>query len=313
MYRIIALAAFAAMAMVAMFAPCLEAVEQSVGLRMIIVRDHDEARELLKQLRRGASFSALARAKSIGPPRQQWGMLGLVRPSDVAEPMRSAIKELKVGQISDVLSVADNYAIIKPIAPEIPHLLGQAEEALRNNKPADAIKAVQRSLRYEPDNVQAFMLLGLAYGAAEQFDEALEAVDQAESYAPDDSKIAMLRATLYGSAAIKSKKKSLGRKAIKVYERVLDLDKRYDTVAQMSMGNIYVTVFKQPEKAVAHLQKAAAGNPDVALAHKMLIQAYYDLKQYPQAWKQLRVAQGRGFEFPELLEQLHQVKQQSKK
>jgi tetratricopeptide (TPR) repeat protein len=310
MYRVIAIAAIA---MVTMLAPCLEAVEQPVGLRIIMVRDPDEAREILQQLRRGASFSALARAKSIGPPRQQWGMLGLVRASEVEEPIRSAIKALKLGQISDVMPISDNYAIVKPISPEVPRLLRRAEEALRHNKPADAVTAVHQALGYESDNVQAYMLLGMAYGAAKQFDDALKAVDQAESYAPDESKIAMLRATLYGNAAIKEKNKSLGRKALKAYERVLSLDKRYNTVVHMSMGSIHAMVFKQPEKAIAHLEKAAAGNPDVALVHELLIQAYYDLKRYPQAWKQLRLAQGRGFEFPKLLEQLHQVKQQPKK
>ena len=313
MYRVTAATAIATLAMAVMFASCLEAQEKLVGLRMIIVRDHEEAQKILKQLRRGDSFSALAREKSIGPPRQQWGMLGLVRASDLEEPIRSAIKKLKLGQISEVLSLSNNYAIVKPISPEVPRLLGQAEEALRQNKPADAVKAVQKALRYEPDNVQAYMLLGMSYGAADQFDDALEAVDKAEGYAPDESKIAMLRATLYGNAAIKDKKKSLGRKALKAYERVLSMDKRYETVAQMSIGSIYAMVFQQPEKAVTHLEKAAVGNPDVALVHQLLIQAYYDLKRYPQAWKQLRVAQGRGFEFPKLLEQLHQVKQQSQK
>lgn len=303
----------AAMAIVAMCAPCLEAAEQPVGLRMIIVRDHDEAREILKQLRRGASFSALARVKSIGPPRQQWGMLGLVRASELEEPVRSAVAALKLGQMSDVIPMSEHFVIVKPIAPEVPRLLGRAEEELRHNQPADAVKAVQKALRYESDNVQAYMLLGMAYGAAEQFDNALEALDKAENYAPNEAKIAMLRATLYGNAAIKEKSKSLGRKALKAYERVLNLDKRYDTVVHTSMGSIYTMVFKQPDKAIEHLQKAVAGNPDAALAHELLIQAYVDLKQYPQAWKQLRTAQARGFAFPKLLEQLHQVKQQSKK
>lgn len=215
--------------------------------------------------------------------------------------------------MSDVIPTANHYAIVKLISPEIPRLLGQAEQALRHGKPTDAVKLIQSALRFEPDNVPAYMLLGMAYSQAEQFDQGLKALDKARDYAPQEGKIALLQATIYGNMALKDNSRAQGRKALKAYEHVLSLDKRYTTVVHLSMGNIYYMVLKQPQKAIHHLEKAAAGNPNVALVHELLIQAYYDQKHYPQAWKQLRIAQGRGFEFPKLLEQLHQVKQQSKK
>jgi tetratricopeptide (TPR) repeat protein len=75
------------------------------------------------------------------------------------------------------------------------------------------------------------------------------------------------------------------------------------------VGKVYAAALKQPDKAIEHLQKAAAATPNMPEVHQLLIQAYYDTKRYEEAWQQLRLAQSRGFAFPELTAALHKAKQ----
>ena len=62
-----------------------------------------------------------------------------------------------------------------------------------------------------------------------------------------------------------------------------------------------------------HLEKAAGSTTNVAEAHRLLIQAYYDTRRYEQAWQSLRRAQDLGFDFPDLLAALQKAKQQSQR
>ena len=48
-------------------APGLAAAQDARALRLIVVADRQTAQNILQQLQQGASFSALAHAKSIGP------------------------------------------------------------------------------------------------------------------------------------------------------------------------------------------------------------------------------------------------------
>ena len=81
----------------AWLSPSLESAEDLRTLRMIIVRDQPEARDIRQQLRKGASFSALAGAKSIGPQRRSWGYSGTFRLTDVQPALRSIL------QLSDLI------------------------------------------------------------------------------------------------------------------------------------------------------------------------------------------------------------------
>ncbi|MFO1069866.1 MAG: SurA N-terminal domain-containing protein [Geminicoccaceae bacterium] len=61
----------------------------------------DDARKLVGDLRRGASFAGVAREVSVSPSRDGGGDLGWIPGNVVAEEIKAALQPLQAGQISD--------------------------------------------------------------------------------------------------------------------------------------------------------------------------------------------------------------------
>ncbi|MDH3600948.1 MAG: peptidylprolyl isomerase, partial [Candidatus Tectomicrobia bacterium] len=278
----------------------VDATDKEAGLRMIIVRSLEEAKALRQQVLKGASFSALAREKSIGPQRRQWGFSGIVLLDEVQDTLRPVLQKLKFGQVSKPVQLGEYYVIVKLIPAQMQGLFSTAETDLRDGKAASAINAIRMVLKLEPDNVPAHMTLGLAQGEAQQYADAIESLEKARAYAPREAQIPMLLGVMYTHAAEKGPNQPFAQNALQAYRQALSLNQRLEPAVEFGMGKVYATALKEPGKAIEHLQKAAAATPHLPEVHKLLIQAYYDAKRYENAWQQLRLAQSRGFKFPKL-------------
>jgi tetratricopeptide (TPR) repeat protein len=148
---------------------------------------------------------------------------------------------------------------------------------------------------------------------AKKFDDAIRSFEKAQQYAPQEMQLMLLVASAYTHAAAESHDAAQAEKALQIYQQVLQRGERYAPAVHFGMGKVYLVALRQPEAAVEHLEKAAGSTTNVAEAHRLLIQAYYDTRRYEQAWQSLRRAQGLGFDFPDLLAALHKVKQQSQR
>ena len=292
----------------------LEAAQDERALRFITVDDRQTAQDILQQLQRGASFSALAHAKSVGPEASQWGYGGIVRLNEVQPTLRAALLKLPEGQVSDVLELGNQFVIVKVISPRIAQHFEAADRAEDENKLPQAIQELQAALRLEADNVQAYIRLALLQQSAKQFDEAIRTLEKAQQYAPQDAQVLLFVASAYTHAAVEGKRTAQAEKALQALQRVLQLDERYAPSVHFGMGKIYLLALQQPETALGHLEKAAETPTSVAEVHRLLIQAYYDTRRYEQAWQSLQRAQKLGFDFPELLAALQKkVKQSSQR
>ena len=294
-------------------APGLAAAPDERAIRLISVADRQTAQDILQQLQGGASFSALAHAKSLGPEAIQWGYGGMVRLHEVQPALRAALLKLKEGQVSDVLDLGDQFVIVKVISPKIAQYLDAAERAEQEGRLPQAIQEVQAVLRLEADNVPAYIKLGLLQQSAKQFDEAIRTMEKAQQYAPQEAPMVLLVASAYTHAAVEGKQVARAEKALQAFQRVLQLDERYAPSVHFGMGKLYLLALQQPDTALGHLTKAAEAPTSVAEVHHLLIQAYYDTRRYEQAWQSLRRAQDLGFDFPELLAALQKVKQHSQR
>ncbi len=289
------------------------AVAKEIALRMIAVRQVDEAQAIRKQLLKGASFCGIAKAKSIAPSQKQWGLSGVMELEDVQSQLRAVLRKMKPGQISDVTSLGRAYAILKLIPPQVPQLLETAKQQMNEGQIKPAIKSARQVLKLESDNIRAHMLLGVGLSEAKSYDAAFKSLKQARAYAPEEPQIGMLTGTIYTKAGIETKKRAYGKQAIASFQRVIKLSKRFTPAARFAMARVYLSVFKQPKEAIPHLKYALDETPQVPAIHGALIQAYIETKSYPQAWQQIRYAQSRSFQFPDLLKQLHKIKKSSKK
>ena len=287
--------------------------EEAKALRMITVRDKPEAQAILGQLRKGASFSALAGRHSIGPERRFWGYSGVVPLNDVQSELRSVLRKLKPGQMSDVLELNQRFVIVKVIPPEIDQHYQASERATREQNTTRAIQELTAALLLEKDNMQTLLKLATAYEAAKRYEEAIASIEQAQQYAPDITQVELLRGAIYMRAAVEQKNRTYGQKALQAYEKAKQLDERLAPAVHFGIGKVYLLVLQQPNEALSHLEKAVEVTPNVAEVYRLLIQAYYDTQRYQQALQRLRMAQGLGFEFPDLRDALHKARQQSQR
>jgi len=288
------------------------AAAKEVALRMIVVRQIDEAKAIRSQLRQGASFNHLAKTKSIAPSRKQWGFSGVVDLDDVQSQLQAILRKMKPGQISDVTALGQNYAIIKVLSPQVSHLLDTVKQQLSNDQIQPAIKTARQILKLENDHIQAHILLSVAFSESKAYDDAVKTLKQARAYAPTEAQLVMLLGSVYTKAAFDTKKRAYSASAIEAFQQAMKLSESFAPAAHLGLGHLYLNLLKQPDKAIPHLETTTEQAPQIAGAHQYLIQAYIETKNYPQAWRQMRKAQGHGYNFPDLLAQLHKLKKSSK-
>lgn len=84
----------------------------TIEVRQIVVSDPTKARRLLRALRNGESFEAVARENSLGPEAKDGGLLPPFARSELPEAFDVAF-ELRPGQLSDVVESPFGYHIFR--------------------------------------------------------------------------------------------------------------------------------------------------------------------------------------------------------
>lgn len=79
----------------------------------ILVKDRALAESILKKVRAGAEFAALAREFSTCPSKDKGGDLGWFGPGMMVRPFEDAVKRLSNSGISGVVQTQFGYHVIK--------------------------------------------------------------------------------------------------------------------------------------------------------------------------------------------------------
>ena len=79
----------------------------------ILVKDRNQAQELLRRLKQGANFESVAREFSTCPSKSKGGDLGWFGPGKMVRQFEDALKRIGIGSLSDVVSTQFGYHIIK--------------------------------------------------------------------------------------------------------------------------------------------------------------------------------------------------------
>ena len=85
----------------------------AMQLRLLRVRERPRAEEARRRAAAGEDFSDLARTLSSDPSAARGGDLGIVRPDDLADPLGSAARALRPGELSAVLEAGGTYVVLK--------------------------------------------------------------------------------------------------------------------------------------------------------------------------------------------------------
>lgn len=79
----------------------------------ILVKDRSLANEILKRVKRGENFSALAKEHSTCGSKSKGGDLGWFGPGKMVPKFEEAVKKLRSGQTSSLVSTQFGFHIIK--------------------------------------------------------------------------------------------------------------------------------------------------------------------------------------------------------
>jgi len=79
----------------------------------ILVKDKDEAKNILRKIKGGADFAGLARQESIDPSGERGGDLGYFTKGQMIPDFEVACLQLSVGSISDVVETKFGYHVIR--------------------------------------------------------------------------------------------------------------------------------------------------------------------------------------------------------
>ena len=79
----------------------------------ILVKERKLAEELLKRVKGGANFAALARDFSTGPSKSKGGDLGWFGEGAMVPAFEQAVRRMSVGSVSQVVPTQFGFHIIK--------------------------------------------------------------------------------------------------------------------------------------------------------------------------------------------------------
>ena len=90
-----------------------EPATKRVFVQSIVIDDEEKAGEILRRLKNGDDFAALAKEFSIDPSASNGGYLGQIDPASLRPELRQALATLKPGHTSNVIRVATGFVILK--------------------------------------------------------------------------------------------------------------------------------------------------------------------------------------------------------
>jgi FG-GAP-like repeat/PPIC-type PPIASE domain/ASPIC and UnbV len=79
---------------------------------IIITRTAEQAQAVLNDLKAGTNFDILAKEKSIDPSANDGGYVGSLSTAQLSPALREAVKEIHVGQVTNIISVPNGFAIL---------------------------------------------------------------------------------------------------------------------------------------------------------------------------------------------------------
>ena len=124
--------------------------EPEVHARHIVVKTEDEAKDIIKQLKAGADFATLAKAKSAGPSAAKGGDLGFIKKGDVVPAFADAAFALKPGQYTQTPVKTDfGWHVIKvdEVRMSTPPTFDEVKGELERTASQEMVASVMADLR----------------------------------------------------------------------------------------------------------------------------------------------------------------------
>ena len=129
--------------------------KEEIHARHILVKTEDEAKALVSELKKGADFAELAKAKSTGPSGKKGGDLGYFSEGQMVKPFQDAAFKLKPGEISDPVKTQFGWHVIKvedrrkQTPPKFEAVKERLAEGLRSRKAVEIVQKLRRDAKID--------------------------------------------------------------------------------------------------------------------------------------------------------------------
>lgn len=164
---------------------------QKVRFQQIVTATKEEADNIYKQIKQGASFEKLAKEKSIGRNAKEGGDIGfvIINTNIFPEEVEAVIFKLKDGEVSEPIKTREGYAIFKAIERK-----NLTEKELESKKNYLQFKIAKE----KTDQITSSLLESLRSKAkVKVFDQNLKKIE--ESKTRDDSLLKIQLAEVNGT------------------------------------------------------------------------------------------------------------------
>jgi tetratricopeptide (TPR) repeat protein len=152
-------------------------------LRMVVLGSESEAGEVLSDLKKGKSFAMIAKERSIDErTRGEFGYLGEAEIGTLDTPIQDAVRNLKVGQMSEIIKLGEGrYAIMQSADF---HYFKEGENAYIQEDFKTTEKKLLKHLELNEDDARAYLILGAIYEERKDYKKAEEMFKKGISYHP---------------------------------------------------------------------------------------------------------------------------------
>lgn len=103
-------------------------IPEAVQLNQIVVKSRSTAQRLLRLIRKGEDFEALAAKYSIGPEKEQSGRLGTYQRGELPVPLEKAAFSTPTGKVTSLVETQHGFHLLK-VVKRIPSHVQPEEEA----------------------------------------------------------------------------------------------------------------------------------------------------------------------------------------
>jgi peptidyl-prolyl cis-trans isomerase C len=123
--------------------------EEEVHARHILVETEEEAKSAAEEVRGGADFGEVAKARSTGPSAANGGDLGYFTKDKMVAEFSKAAFALEVGEVSDPVKSKFGWHVIKLEGrrDKAPPALAEVEDSIRSLVLQDTVESLSGSLR----------------------------------------------------------------------------------------------------------------------------------------------------------------------
>ena len=105
-------------------------IPETVQLNQIVVKNRSTAQRILRRVRKGEDFEALAAKYSIGPEKEQSGRLGTYQRGELPVPLEKAAFATPTGKVTSLVETQHGFHLLKVVKRRPSHV--QPEEEARD-------------------------------------------------------------------------------------------------------------------------------------------------------------------------------------